>query len=157
MPHSRRSSQCRDQTPVSCIAGGFFTVWATIKVTKLSKVCLPWYAGKEREHVLIELALALPFVSHTGCLSPDITDRLYLLAGLEEPSPPCSPTLRKCWRERSGVSTWAGSACSGWSVASTPRPWPGPSSRTTVRGWSCPSRPVPVFYFSFICILFLSH
>ena len=26
---SRESSQSRDQTPVSCIAGGFFTIWAT--------------------------------------------------------------------------------------------------------------------------------
>ena len=26
---SRESSQPRDQTPVSCIAGGFFTIWAT--------------------------------------------------------------------------------------------------------------------------------
>ena len=29
MPSSRGSSQLRDQTQVSCIAGGFFTLWAT--------------------------------------------------------------------------------------------------------------------------------
>ena len=29
MPSSRGSSQPRDQTQISCIAGGFFTVWAT--------------------------------------------------------------------------------------------------------------------------------
>jgi len=29
MPSSRRSSQPRDQTQVSCSAGGFFTIWAT--------------------------------------------------------------------------------------------------------------------------------
>ena len=29
MPSSRGSSQPRDQTQVSCIAGGFFTIWAT--------------------------------------------------------------------------------------------------------------------------------
>ena len=29
---SRRSSQLKDQTQVSCIAGGFFTVWATREV-----------------------------------------------------------------------------------------------------------------------------
>ena len=29
MPFSRGSSQPRDRTQVSCIAGGFFTVWAT--------------------------------------------------------------------------------------------------------------------------------
>ena len=28
-PFSRASSQCRDRTQVSCIAGGFFTVWTT--------------------------------------------------------------------------------------------------------------------------------
>ena len=32
MPSSRASSQPRDQTQVSCIAGGFFTVWATKEV-----------------------------------------------------------------------------------------------------------------------------
>ena len=29
IPYSRGSSQPRDQTQVSCIAGGFFTSWAT--------------------------------------------------------------------------------------------------------------------------------
>ena len=29
IPFSRRSSQCRDQTRVSCIAGRYFTIWAT--------------------------------------------------------------------------------------------------------------------------------
>ena len=29
VPYSRGSSQPRDQTQVSCIAGGFFTSWAT--------------------------------------------------------------------------------------------------------------------------------
>ena len=29
MPSSRGSAQPRDQTQVSCIAGGFFTIWAT--------------------------------------------------------------------------------------------------------------------------------
>ena len=31
MPSPRESSQPRDQTQVSCIVGGFFTVWATRK------------------------------------------------------------------------------------------------------------------------------
>ena len=34
VPFSRGSSQPRDWTQVSCIAGGFFTVWATRKVQK---------------------------------------------------------------------------------------------------------------------------
>ena len=38
MPSSRRSSQARDQTQVSCIAGGFFTVWATREAYKVSLV-----------------------------------------------------------------------------------------------------------------------
>ena len=29
MPSSRKSSWLRDQTSVSCIAGGFFIIWAT--------------------------------------------------------------------------------------------------------------------------------
>ena len=33
IPFSRESSQPRGQTQVSCIAGGFFTVWATSKVS----------------------------------------------------------------------------------------------------------------------------
>ena len=32
MPSSRGSSQPRDQTQISCIAGGFFTIWATREV-----------------------------------------------------------------------------------------------------------------------------
>ena len=31
MPSSRGSSQTRDQTQVSCIAGGFFTIWVTME------------------------------------------------------------------------------------------------------------------------------
>ena len=38
MPFSRGSSQPRDRTQVSCIAGGFFTIWATREAYgKLSK------------------------------------------------------------------------------------------------------------------------
>ena len=34
MPSSRGSSQARDQTQVSRIAGGFFTIWATREAQK---------------------------------------------------------------------------------------------------------------------------
>ena len=34
MPSSRRSSQSRDQTQISGIAGGFFTIWATRETQK---------------------------------------------------------------------------------------------------------------------------
>ena len=37
-PFSRGSSQPRDGTQVSCIAGGFFTIWATGKPKKLEWV-----------------------------------------------------------------------------------------------------------------------
>ena len=37
MPSSRGSSQTRDWTQVSCIAGGFFTVWATREAQALYK------------------------------------------------------------------------------------------------------------------------
>ena len=38
IPFSRRSSQPRDQTQVSCIAGRFFTVWATGKPSLYPKM-----------------------------------------------------------------------------------------------------------------------
>ena len=37
---SRGSSQSRDQTRVSCIAGRFFTIWSTTEA--LQSVCFPW-------------------------------------------------------------------------------------------------------------------
>ena len=36
MPFSRVSSQARDRSKVSCIAGGFFTVWVTRKAQQCS-------------------------------------------------------------------------------------------------------------------------
>ena len=36
-PFSMGSSQLRDRTPVSCIAGGFFTSWATREAHKNQK------------------------------------------------------------------------------------------------------------------------
>ena len=38
-PFSRGSSQLRDWTLVSCIAGGFFTVWATREDTGGERIC----------------------------------------------------------------------------------------------------------------------
>ena len=40
MPSSRESSQHRDWTHVSCIAGGFFTIWATRDPTVMSESCI---------------------------------------------------------------------------------------------------------------------
>ena len=41
-PFSRGSSQPRNWTRVSCIAGGFFTHWAIRKVDKLFQDCIVW-------------------------------------------------------------------------------------------------------------------
>ena len=38
IPFSRGSSWPRDQTPVSCIAGGFFTIWAPREATVMGLV-----------------------------------------------------------------------------------------------------------------------
>ena len=38
IPFSKRSAQPRDRTRVSCIAGRFFTIWATREAPKLLKV-----------------------------------------------------------------------------------------------------------------------
>ena len=43
MPFSRAPSQPRDRTQVSCIEGGFLTVWATRK--QVIKVVTPWVMG----------------------------------------------------------------------------------------------------------------
>ena len=41
-PFSRGSSQPRDRTQVSCIAGGYFTSWATREAPKWSSVIWKW-------------------------------------------------------------------------------------------------------------------
>ena len=38
-PFSRGSSQARDQTQVSIIAGGFFTIWATMEAKMVISEC----------------------------------------------------------------------------------------------------------------------
>ena len=40
MSSSRRASQSRDQSPFSCIPGGFFTVWATREALISHAICL---------------------------------------------------------------------------------------------------------------------
>ena len=46
IPFSRVSSWPRDQTQVSCIAGRFFTIWATRKALKSTPIAVPhkWVA-----------------------------------------------------------------------------------------------------------------
>ena len=45
-PFSRGSSQPRDQTQVSCIAGGFFTSWATREATYKGKIIDKYVSGE---------------------------------------------------------------------------------------------------------------
>ena len=51
IPFSRGSSQPRDRTGVSCIAGGFFTVWATREVQE-SLLHITLYTGSRRNQLL---------------------------------------------------------------------------------------------------------
>ena len=51
IPFSRRSSWCRDWTLVSCIAGAFFTIWATREIHMCIHTCTHTY------HILIWIAL----------------------------------------------------------------------------------------------------
>ena len=65
MPSSRGSSQLREQTRVSCISGGFFTVWAT------------------REAPVVLVSLFNPYVlppSLSVCLSVSLFDTHAILA-----------------------------------------------------------------------------
>ena len=45
-PFSRGSSQPRDQTQVSCIAGGFFTCWATREAAYKGKMIGKYVSGE---------------------------------------------------------------------------------------------------------------
>ena len=47
IPFSRGSSQPRDQTWVSCIAGRFFTIWATREAQILPYLCVNIYRKKD--------------------------------------------------------------------------------------------------------------
>ena len=62
MPSSRGSSQPRDRTQVSCIAGRFFTIWAT---RDLSSSCLQQGVGS---HCRLALLYGVPGV----CLLADM-------------------------------------------------------------------------------------
>ena len=57
MPSSRASSQPRDRTQVSCIAGRFFTVWATREAQDYRNKC-----ANHAEYL---------FLTDTSILSPD--------------------------------------------------------------------------------------
>ena len=68
MPSSRGSSQLRNQTQVSQIAGGFFTVWAThICVTVLIFLFLTYFTLNRASQVA-QLVKNLPAVQKTPVL-----------------------------------------------------------------------------------------
>ena len=76
---SRRSSQPRDRTPVSCIAGGFFT----IKTLKLPTCIGAWISFKSVTYSLgTSVQLSWPHSSHPQC-----GNTAALLADLSEMMP----------------------------------------------------------------------
>ena len=48
IPFSRASSWCRDQTQFFCIAGGFFSVWATKVKNSIYVLGSHWYIKKKK-------------------------------------------------------------------------------------------------------------
>ena len=81
IPFSRKFSRPRDQTWVSCIAGGFFTIWATREAQQLMmwsffscaccpSVCLLWEMSSSSAHISVGLfvVLLLNCVSHVCIL-----------------------------------------------------------------------------------------
>ena len=63
IPFSRGSSQLRDQTLASCIAGRFFTIWATRKPTDMSKIDLRRIPLIRNENCVYEHAFKREYVN----------------------------------------------------------------------------------------------
>ena len=77
-PFSRGSSQPRDRTQVSCIAGGFFTSWATLKciakwfiyIYKIFHLHLPYKLLQNIE--CISCAIQLVLIAYLFCIWYDV-------------------------------------------------------------------------------------
>ena len=78
IPSSRGSSQPRDWTQVSCIVGGFFTIWAIREaqngdgetIIYISGRCFDWFSvGRERE--LRDVSWAEAILVDGGTISCD--------------------------------------------------------------------------------------
>ena len=111
MPSSRGSSQPRDQTQVSCIAGEFFTNWAT------------------RE--------ALTVLPANTILQPTGVQEA-LNPGL--PGQPCTPHLISCVGETSGFScTFRGTRCSASQIAHCIATCSSPPATARVSLWATSS------------------
>ena len=68
LPFSRRSSQPRDGTQVSCIAGGFFTVWAIYVWIAVYFYLQQWYSDAAKavaSHFFPSWSLVL--IAHPSC------------------------------------------------------------------------------------------
>ena len=76
MPSSRVSSWCRDGTWVSCIAGSFFTIWAT---RGSKEICFSWFWN---QGAFSSCSLLRPWIVP---MSPELADR-FLTIGPPEMS-----------------------------------------------------------------------
>ena len=65
IPFSRGSSQPKDQIQVSCIAGKFFTIWATREPLIHNKIpiCLQWRSWRKQHPIL---SVHITTVEHWG-------------------------------------------------------------------------------------------
>ena len=64
---SRGSSRPRDWTPVSCIAGRFFTIWATGRVRKNKRRLSHWILHRCQEHTELGWAVSAEMEQCQGC------------------------------------------------------------------------------------------
>ena len=100
MPSSRGSSQPRDWTEVSCIAGSFFTIWATREAPKSNymhpykRQIMRWY--RHRAVSFVKTKQKLEFHGHSQGMPAAAAKSLQSCPTLCDPtdgSPPGSPNL----------------------------------------------------------------
>lgn len=63
-----------------------------------------WICWDRERACVVRACFGSALCSSHSCPGSDFRYSLSLLAGSEEPFPRCSPTLPKCWPERSGGS-----------------------------------------------------
>ena len=69
IPFARGSSQSRDWTQVTCIAGRFFTIWATYYTLSDLKLSSRWeHADRSGERMLLQGPYSLPLPARSGDL-----------------------------------------------------------------------------------------
>ena len=113
-PFCRGSSQPRDWTQVSCIAGRFFTVWATRKSNSILfnsnrilsysspdailKNSTRWQDGARWERTAMVLNLCRPG-NHLPNSSLRVSDSLVCSAAPKSAFLPSSQVIRMCWKD----------------------------------------------------------